>query len=194
MLTGLKFITRSNAQLDACVAYARRSSLEWSGDGFVVDGISGAASIDKRPGLLGALEVLGTGDVLLVAKRDHLGRDPIVVAMIEAAVNRQGARVVSAAGEGTDDDEPTNVLMRRIVDAFAEYERLIIKARTRLALAAKKRRGQRMESLPIGFDLMDDGERSKAGHPLALVPNPDELATIALWSGSCGPAGCPSVR
>jgi DNA invertase Pin-like site-specific DNA recombinase len=167
------------AQLDACMTHAQRAGLEVVGD-FFDDGISGAAPLDKRPGLLDALSVLGTGDVLLVAKRDRLGRDPIVVAMIEAAVNRQGARVVSAAGEGTDGDDPTNVLMRRIVDAFAEYERLIIKAQTRSALAAKKRRGQRTGSVPIGFDLVDDGERSKAGFALALAPNPVEQATMAL--------------
>ncbi len=136
--------------------------------------------MDRRPGLLDALAALGPGDVLLVAKRDRLGRDPIVVAMIEAAVGRQGGRVISAAGEGTDGDDPTSVLMRRIVDAFAEYERLVIKARTRAALGAKRRRGQRVGSVPLGFDLADDGERSKSGRPLALVANPVEVATLEM--------------
>lgn len=167
------------AQFDACLAHADRAGLEAMGD-FSDEGVSGAAPLDKRPGLLDALAMIGPGDVLLVAKRDRLGRDPIVVAMIEAAVNRQGGRVISAAGEGTDGDDPTSVLMRRIVDAFAEYERLVIKARTRSALTAKRRRGQRTGSVPIGFDLVDDGERSKAGRPLALVVNLEERATMAL--------------
>jgi DNA invertase Pin-like site-specific DNA recombinase len=170
------------AQLDACVAHAERAGMERVGD-FSDEGIGGAAPMDKRPGLLEAQAMIGPGDVLLVAKRDRLGRDPIVVAMIEAAVNRQGGRVVSAAGEGTDegtDDDPTSVLMRRIVDAFAEYERLVIKSRTRAALSAKRRRGQRTGSVPIGFDPADIGERSKAGLPVALVPNPAEVATMAL--------------
>jgi DNA invertase Pin-like site-specific DNA recombinase len=167
------------AQLDACRAHADRAGLEVAGD-FADEGVGGAAPIDKRPGLLDALALVGKGDILLVSKRDRLGRDPIVVAMIEAAVNRQGGRVVSAAGEGTEGDDPTNVLMRRIIDAFAEYERLLIKARTRAALAAKRRRGQRTGGIPLGFDLVDDGSRSKAGLPSALVPNADELATVAL--------------
>jgi DNA invertase Pin-like site-specific DNA recombinase len=66
------------------------------------------------------------------------------------------------------------------VDAFAEYERVLIKARTRAALAAKKRRGQRTGGVPLGFDLVDDGQRSKAGLPSALAPNAEELATVAL--------------
>lgn len=167
------------AQHDACEAWSRRLGIPM-GEPCVDDGVGGASPIDKRPGLLDALAMLEKGDVLLVAKRDRLGRDPIVVAMIEAAVKRQGCRVVSAAGEGTEGDDPTSVLMRRIIDAFAEYERLIIKARTRAALAAKKRRGQRTGGVPLGFDLADDGARSKAGLPIALVANDGEQATVAL--------------
>jgi DNA invertase Pin-like site-specific DNA recombinase len=159
-----------NAQLDACRAHAGRSGWEPAGP-FADEGISGAAGLDKRPGLLDAITTLGAGDVLLVAKRDRLGRDPIAVAMIEAAVARQGARVVSAAGEGTDDDGPTSILMRRIVDAFAEYERLVIKARTRAALAAKRARGERTGKVRFGDDLADDGR--------TLTPNEAERELIA---------------
>jgi DNA invertase Pin-like site-specific DNA recombinase len=41
--------------------------------------------------------------------------------------------------------------MRRIVDAFGEYERLVIKARTKAALAVKKGRGEKIGGLvPYG--------------------------------------------
>ena len=82
--------------------------------------------------------------MLLVAKRDRLGRDVIAVAMIERLIAKRGARVVSAAGEGTDSDDPSALLMRRLIDSFAEYERALIAARTRAALAAKRRRGERV--------------------------------------------------
>ena len=65
---------------------------------------------------------------------------------------------MSAAGEGTDDDDPSSILMRRIVDAFSEYERLLIKARTRAALAAKARRGERTGQVPYGKRLAEDGQ------------------------------------
>jgi DNA invertase Pin-like site-specific DNA recombinase len=137
-------------------------------------------ALDKRPGMLDALGRLKRGGVLLVAKRDRLGRDPFVVAMIEAAVKRQGGRVVSVAGEGTEGDDPTSVLMRRIIDAFAEYERLIIRSRTRAALGAMRRRNRRTGGVPLGFDLVDDGGRSKRGDlPNLLVENVAELATLA---------------
>jgi DNA invertase Pin-like site-specific DNA recombinase len=167
------------AQIDSCTAYAQRSGLEIAGE-FSDEGISGAAPLDKRPGLMNALALVGPGDVLVVAKRDRLGRDPIVVALIEAAVIRQGGRVVSAAGEGTEGDDPTSILMRRIIDAFAEYERLIIKSRTFAALAAKRKRGQRTGSIPMGLMLFDDGARSKTDRPLALVPCPEDLDVVEL--------------
>jgi len=136
--------------------------------------VSGGAPLDKRPGLLAALtdlRDLGAG-VLLVAKRDRLARDPMVSAMAEAAAGRVGARVVSAAGEGTDGNGPADVLMRRMVDAFAEYERLIIGARTKAALAVKKAKDERVGSIPYGFRLADDGTH--------LEPDELEQRTVAL--------------
>jgi DNA invertase Pin-like site-specific DNA recombinase len=136
------------------------------------DDVSGAAGLERRQGLVEALGLLGKGDVLLVAKRDRLGRDPILVAMVEAACKRKGARVVSAAGEGTEGDTPTDVLMRRIVDAFAEYERLVIKARTRAALQAKISRRERVGKVRFGFRLSDDGR--------TLLPAPEEQEALSL--------------
>jgi DNA invertase Pin-like site-specific DNA recombinase len=155
-----------NAQHDSCAAHCGRLGWEMAGPHSDED-VGGAVGLEKRPALLDAIAAMGAGDVLLIAKRDRLGRDPIVIAMIEAAIARKGGRIVSAAGEGTEDDSPSSILMRRMVDAFAEYERLIIKARTRAALAAKRRRGERTGSVPFGSDLGPDGVR--------LVANPSEI-------------------
>jgi site-specific DNA recombinase len=145
------------------------------------EGVCSVDPIDKRPGLLEAIASLGKGDVLIVAKRDRLGRDPIVVAMIEAAIRRRGARVVSAAGEGTEGDGPTDILMRRIVDAFGEYERLIIKARTKSALAVKKGRGEKTGgAIPYGFELGPDKPGAGGKIVKTLVPCQAEQDALAL--------------
>jgi DNA invertase Pin-like site-specific DNA recombinase len=162
------------AQLHACGQYAARNGWDHAAT-HADEGVSGAAGLDRRPALLEAIAALGRGDILLVAKRDRLGRDPIAVAMIEAAVARRRARIVSVAGEGTAGDGATDVLMRRIVDAFAEYERLVIKARTKAALAAKSRRGERVGSIPYGYDLAGDGK--------TLTPNHRELVAAELMQG-----------
>lgn len=144
------------------------------------DEVSGAAPLDKRPGLLAAIARLEKGDNLVVMKRDRLGRDPIVVAMIESAVNRKGCRVVSEAGEGTENDDPSSILMRRLIDAFAEYERLIIKARTSAALKVLQRSNARTGSVPYGKRLVDDGRRSKGNLPNGLAPDTEEEAALEL--------------
>lgn len=159
------------AQLHACHEWARRNGAAVAAE-FVEDGVSGATGLESRPAMIDAIAALEPGDVLLCAKRDRLGRDPMVIAMIEAGVVRKRCRVVSAAGEGTDSDEPSAILMRRLVDSFAEYERLVIKARTRAALAAKRRRGERTGSVPFGHDLADDRR--------TLIPNETELALVGL--------------
>lgn len=169
------------SQADICAAFADRSGLTLT-DPFIDRGISGAAPVDKRPSLIGAIGQLVAGDVLLVAKRDRLGRDPMVVAMIEAAVARKRARIVSASGEGTEGDEPSNLLMRHMVDGFAMYERLIIKTRTRSALAAKALRGERCGNLPLGrsIDPTDPRRSKKRELPIGLVENPAEVEAVRL--------------
>ena len=159
------------AQLEACRRWAELAGVEVVGQ-FSDEGISGAAGLDKRPGLLEAICMLAKGDVLLVAKRDRLGRDALLLAMVEHDVHRRGARIVSAAGEGTESDDPTCVLMRRIIDAFSEYERLIIKARTRAAMGAKSRRGELLGAVPYGFTRSDDGK--------SLIENPAEQQVLNL--------------
>src|SRR5262249_50600933 len=47
------------------------------------------------------------------------------------------------------------------VDAFAEYERLLIASRTRAALRAKIARGERAGQVPYGRRLTGDGPRSR---------------------------------
>lgn len=157
------------AQADAIAAAAARRGLT-VGATFDDLGVSGGLALEERPGLLAALEALGRGDVLLVAKRDRLGRSVLNVAMIERLVERKGARIVSAAGEGSDNDDPTSRLMRQIIDAFAEYERQVIRSRTRNALRAKKRRGERVGSVPLGQQLAPDGK--------TLVPYHDEQRVL----------------
>lgn len=88
---------------------------------------------------------------------------------------KRGARIISAAGEATAEgtDDPSAVLFRRLLDSFGEYERLLIGARTKAALAAKRQRGERISRfLPYGFTLAVDGRK--------LEPLPAEQAVIQV--------------
>src|SRR5262249_47321111 len=58
--------------------------------------------------------------------------------------------LVSADGVGNGDD-PADGFMRNVINSAAEYERELIRSRTRSALAVKKRRGERVGTCPYGY-------------------------------------------
>jgi site-specific DNA recombinase len=162
------------AQKDSVHSYASKN-------GFTIvsehsdEGISGSASLDKRKGLVEALQALEKGSVLLVHKMDRLSRDLMLQLIIEKEVSRKGARIVSASGEGNGSDNPADVLMRRMLGCFAEYEKNLISIRTKQALAARKNQGLRYSGkLPYGF---------QEGDNRSLVQNPSEQQVIALVRG-----------
>jgi DNA invertase Pin-like site-specific DNA recombinase len=129
-------------------------------------GLSGTLSVEARPGLADALNALRRGDVLIVAKRDRIARDVLVSVLIEREVAKKGARIVSAAGEGTDSDDPSAIFTRRILDAVGELERALTAARTRAALRAKRAKGECAGTQPFGFRTNGDGR--------TLHPHADE--------------------
>lgn len=160
------------AQLVQCQAYAVRQGYEVSGV-YTEEGVSGAAPLSERPALTALFAALPSDSpsVVLVAKRDRLGRDVLLVQLLQAELSRHGARVESAAGEGNG-DEPADKLMRTIIDGFAEFERDSIKARTKAALGVKKTRAERVGQIPYGARLAADG--------VHLEPDEAEIKTITL--------------
>lgn len=158
------------AQRAAIEAWAARQGVQvaaWHLD----QGVSGASAIEDRPGLLAALRDLkemGAAQ-LVVAKWDRVARDVMIAAMVERMAERLGARVVSADGVGAG-DAPEASLMRSIVQAFAAYERALIRMRTKSAMKALRDRGQWCGEIPMGFHLAEDGK--------TLLENQDERAAI----------------
>jgi len=160
---------------------AQRDAIErWAAEhGAIVDvwhedhGVSSAVPAHKRPALMSAVTALGKGAVLIVAKRDRLFRNSFESQLIEREIAKRGARIVSTAGEGTENDDPTNVFIRGMFDLMSELEVARIRQRTREALAAKRARGEKTGGrLPYGFKLDTDGKtlvRSEEGVGLDLM-------------------------
>jgi len=144
------------AQRAMCYQYIANKGQGCSVLEFSDEGISGSKTLEKRPQLFAAINSLEKGDILLISKRDRIGRDPIVNAMIERAVQRKNARLISASGDVSDSNDPTSILMKRMIDAFAEYERLIIGERTKASLQAKKKKNERVGYIPFGYKLSED--------------------------------------
>ena len=139
-------------------------------------GVSGGTALEDRPGLLAALDALDThgAGVLVVAKRDRLARDVLTAALVERLCERKGARVVAADGVANGDG-PEAALMRALLDAFAAYERALIAARTRAALAVKKARGERTGGVPMGRAVAADGRLAGNDAEAAAVARAREL-------------------
>ena len=143
-----------NAQLDACRVYAKQQGWEVASE-HEDAGVSGTTDLDKRIGLMTAIGELNKGDVLLVSKRDRLGRDVMLVKMIERLVAKRKASIYAL--NGSNEATPEGAFMNSIMDASAAYEVAIIRARTKAALGSKKARGERMGKLPFGFTVDVDG-------------------------------------
>lgn len=105
------------------------------------DKISGAR--DQRPGLDDCLRVLEPGDTLLVWRLDRLGRSlRHLIDLIEKLSERQ-VHIKSLGDGGFLDTKSANgMLIFHIFAALAQFERTLIKERTKAGLAAARARGR----------------------------------------------------
>lgn len=135
-------------------------------------GISGASEIEKRPGLSRILNDIRKGDVLLVAKRDRIAREPRLMGFVEWTLTKRKAVLHSAAGEGSGlpEDDVSGIMQRGMLDLFSKIERAMIRTRTRDAMKAKKARGERVGAVPYGFTLAEDGKHlQEAPHEQEVI-------------------------
>lgn len=140
---------------------------------FVDVGLSGASGLDKRVGLAAALETLGRGDELVVARLDRLARDTYLSSYIQLQVEKKGAKILSATEESLNGDDATSKLLKSIIQAFAEFERASIKARVKATLQLKKSKGERISRFAeYGYDFTEDGKR--------VVKNAEEQKVLQL--------------
>jgi len=128
------------AQREAIDGQAARRS--WTVEHFADEGVSGKTI---GPKLAEVLQLLasGQGDGLVVAKLDRLSRSIVNAANIIEAAQAQGWSLV-ILDLGVDLTTAAGRMMAYNLVNFAQYERELISERTKAALAAKKRRGERI--------------------------------------------------
>ena len=99
---------------------------------------------DDRPGLEACLKALRSGDTLVVWKLDRLGRDlaHLVGVVSGLAARKIGLRVLTGQGAAIDTGTAIGRLVFGIFAALAEFERELIRERTRAGLAAARARGR----------------------------------------------------
>jgi DNA invertase Pin-like site-specific DNA recombinase len=104
------------------------------------DQISGAKS--DRPGLGKALAFMRTGDILVVWKLDRLGRSLKQLIEIVTDLQQRGIGFRSLT-ENIDTTSSGGKLIFHIFGSLAEFERDLIRERTKAGLAAARARGRK---------------------------------------------------
>jgi DNA invertase Pin-like site-specific DNA recombinase len=105
------------------------------------DSASGAAR--SRPGLERALADVAAGDTLAVWKLDRLGRS--LHNLLEVAEGLRGRDVaLRSLTEHIDTATPAGKMLYAVLGAVAQFERDVIRERTKAGLAAARRRGERL--------------------------------------------------
>ncbi|WP_054717882.1 recombinase family protein [Rhodococcus sp. SMB37] len=94
-----------------------------------------------RPGLREALAACRTGDTLVVAKLDRLGRSAVDLRAIADELEAKGTRL-SIGGSIHDPKDPTGKLFFGMLALMAEFESDLIRARTKEGMAEAKKAGR----------------------------------------------------
>jgi DNA invertase Pin-like site-specific DNA recombinase len=109
------------------------------------NGISG--SVRDRAGLKAALADCGPGDTLVVVALDRLGRDLSDLVNIMKELKERNVNIRTLNGE-IDTSSAQGEMVFAIFGALAQYERALIRERTKARLASKKVRGERVGRKP----------------------------------------------
>lgn len=94
----------------------------------------------RRPGLQQMLEHLRPEDTVTVVRLDRLGRSMSAVITLIQKIEDAGANFVSLT-ENIETKSPAGKMLLRMLAAFSEYERDMIRQRTREGQSAAKERG-----------------------------------------------------
>jgi DNA invertase Pin-like site-specific DNA recombinase len=133
-------------QLVACERLAATHSIEIA-EVFREEGVSGRKELDDRPALaalFAALEENGIKTVL-IEKLDRLARDLMVQETIIADMQRRGYTLLSFHEPDLCSDDPSRKLMRQIMGAIAEYDRVMTVQKLRAARQRSRARNGKCE-------------------------------------------------
>ena len=135
MLVGYARVSTSDQNLDLQLDALKKAGCTK----IFTDTISGAKN--ERPGLDDALAYLRTGDTLTVWRLDRLGRSLKHLIEVINKLNKEDKEFKSLQ-ESLDTATPTGKLIFHVLGALAEFERSLIRERTKAGLAAARARGR----------------------------------------------------
>lgn len=123
---------------------AQRHSIERKhriDDWFADEGVSGAVKALQRPAFVKLFDFVRSGDTLIVAGVDRLGRDTLDVLATVEALQAKGVSIISLR-EGFDLSTPMGKAMLTMLAAMADLERSNIKSRQMAGIERAKAEGR----------------------------------------------------
>jgi DNA invertase Pin-like site-specific DNA recombinase len=158
-----------DAQLAKLKAWSELNDAEVVGE-YRDAGISGTR--EDRPGLAAALDTACKHKAAIVVySLSRLSRSTSHCIALADRLAKHDADLVSIT-EKIDTTTAAGRMVFRLLGSLAEFERDQIAERTASALQCKKARGERVGSVPFGYDLAADG--------IKLIPNAIQLEAVAL--------------
>lgn len=151
------------------------------------DVISGARS--SRPGMDALIERCRTGgvDAVCVVKLDRLGRSVINVVTLIAELEQIGVAVVcTSQGIDTRSSNPCGKMQYQIIAAVAEFERNLIRERTRAGLAVARARGKVLGK--PSTKLVAPELRASIVEEWKKTDRPGGFRGLAIKLGGCAPS------
>jgi len=136
--------------------HAQTDALRAAGVGFIFSEKRSGGSASKRPVLEDLLATIRPGDTVVVYKLDRIARSLKDLLIIIERIEEAGAEFRSLT-EMIDTRSPAGRMIFQIVGAFAEFERELIRERTRVGMAAAARRGVKM-GRPTAMSRADEAE------------------------------------
>ena len=120
-----------------------------------------------------AIHALKPGYILVVRSFDRLARDSaFALHIIKHEIEKKKATILSITEPGASEDTPDGRLVRSLMLAIAEYQRELIRAKTRAAMKRYQKEGRRM-SKECPYGMKDDPKDSRL-----MVKNEKEAEVI----------------
>ena len=175
-----RFSPRPNAdECESCAVqlrdlrkYARVHGYEIVGE-FSDEALSGGDDWQDRPGMFDAAQACKRGYLFVVRSFDRLFRDTRKALVFAGMLEQKGVEIRSITEEAASLNTPEAKLMRGIFLLVAEYQREMIRARTRAKMLDHQANGRRMSKIPPFGTKIDPNDSAR------LIPDPAEQATIA---------------
>lgn len=174
-----RFSPRPNAaECESCEAqladlrqYCSKRGYEIAGQ-FEDKALSGGNDWTKRRGMFDAATACQRGDLFVVRAFDRLFRDTEKALVFKSMLAAKGVKVRSITEESACDDSPVGNLLRTLFLAVAEYQRAVIRARTRAKMRQYQREGRAMSKDP------PYGARINPQSPGRLIVDLNEVQTL----------------